>query len=155
MLFICSEASAVMDQQMQQRQGMVATSIKCLKVAQQDQGVFGGGGCDEGSARAALWWTRLPLGTDELALPHPAGSPCVQHGLTLRTQRSHKTREVQIAQAPTGTSRSATAPHYPSTTPHIDSISSLVPVCPLPLHISSRRPVFPCILHSLSTYSSR
>lgn len=54
--------------------GMVATSIKCLKVAHP---VVGG---DEGSADAAHWWTLLPLGVDELALPHPAGSPHAQRG---------------------------------------------------------------------------
>lgn len=60
-------------------------------------GVGGGGGAgDEGSACAALWWTWLPLGSDELALPCPAGTPCVQHGLTLRTQPSHKTPKPRL-----------------------------------------------------------
>lgn len=137
----------MVDQQMKKRQGrvasvpgMVATSIKCLKVAHP---VVGG---DEGSADAAHWWTLLSLGVDELALPHPAGSPHAQRGCILRTQRLHKTTK------PRDELETPDLSLAPDPSPsRIEPISSLVPACSLPFPIFSRRRVFPCALHLLST----
>lgn len=156
MLFPHSEVSAMVDQQMKQRQGrvasvpgMVATSIKCLKVAHQVRARCGGG-----VTRAV---PMLPTGGPRYlsvlvswpCLPRqgaPTSSVAASSELSACTKPAKPRHELEtpdLSPAPT-----------PSAS-RMEPISSLVPACSLPFPIFSRRLVFPCALHSLSTYSSK